>query len=81
MARNTSLNISAHPNAGLPNAFGQYDQTAAEMQVLIREYLEENLINIIGGCCGTTPEHIKLIAEVAAEFKPRTSENKLHPIT
>jgi 5-methyltetrahydrofolate--homocysteine methyltransferase len=71
LARNTSLNISAHPNAGLPNAFGQYDQTAEEMQVLIREYLEENLINIIGGCCGTTPEHIKLIAEVATEFKPR----------
>jgi 5-methyltetrahydrofolate--homocysteine methyltransferase len=71
LARNTSLNISAHPNAGLPNAFGQYDQTAREMQVLIREYLEENLINIIGGCCGTTPEHIKLIAEVASEFKPR----------
>jgi 5-methyltetrahydrofolate--homocysteine methyltransferase len=42
------------------------------MQKLIREYLNENLVNIIGGCCGTTPEHIKLIAEVAAEFKPRT---------
>lgn len=72
LARNTSLNISAHPNAGLPNAFGQYDQTPKEMQVLIREYLQENLVNIIGGCCGTNPEHIKLIAEVAAEFKPRT---------
>ena len=71
LARNTSLNISAHPNAGLPNAFGQYDQTPQEMQELIREYLKENLVNIIGGCCGTTPEHIKLIAEVASEFKPR----------
>jgi len=71
LARNTKLSISAHPNAGLPNAFGQYDQTPEEMQVLIREYLQENLINIIGGCCGTTPEHIKLIAEVAAEFEPR----------
>jgi 5-methyltetrahydrofolate--homocysteine methyltransferase len=71
LARNTSLNISAHPNAGLPNAFGQYDQTPKEMQDLIREYLAENLVNIIGGCCGTTPEHIKLIAEVASEFKPR----------
>ncbi|AWI25505.1 homocysteine S-methyltransferase family protein [Flavobacterium pallidum] len=71
LARNTSLNISAHPNAGLPNAFGQYDQTPEEMQLLIREYLTDNLINIIGGCCGTTPEHIKLIAEVAAQFKPR----------
>jgi len=71
LSRNTSMNISAHPNAGLPNAFGQYDQTPEEMQALIREYLQDNLINIIGGCCGTTPDHIKLIAEVAAEFEPR----------
>ncbi|NMH27236.1 homocysteine S-methyltransferase family protein [Flavobacterium silvaticum] len=71
LAQNTSLNISAHPNAGLPNAFGQYDQTPEEMQVLIKEYLDENLINIIGGCCGTTPEHIKLIAEVASHYQPR----------
>ncbi len=71
LSRNTSLNISAHPNAGLPNAFGQYDQTPLEMQALIREYLKDNLINIIGGCCGTTPDHIKLIADVAKEFKPR----------
>ena len=73
LAHNTQLNISAHPNAGLPNAFGQYDQTPEEMRDLIREYLQDNLINIIGGCCGTTPEHIKLIAEVAHEFKPRGS--------
>lgn len=74
LAHNTSFNISAHPNAGLPNAFGQYDQTAEEMQVLIKEYLDDNLINIIGGCCGTTPEHIRLIAEVAANYKPRVLE-------
>jgi 5-methyltetrahydrofolate--homocysteine methyltransferase len=71
LANNTSLNISAHPNAGLPNAFGQYDQTPEEMQALIKDYLDENLINIIGGCCGTTPEHIKLIADVAANYQPR----------
>jgi 5-methyltetrahydrofolate--homocysteine methyltransferase len=71
LAMNTQLNISAHPNAGLPNAFGHYDQTPEEMQTLIREYLQDNLINIIGGCCGTTPEHIKAIADVAMEFKPR----------
>ena len=71
LAHNTQLNISAHPNAGLPNAFGQYDQTPLEMQALIKEYLQDNLVNIIGGCCGTTPEHIKLIAQVAKEFKPR----------
>ncbi|ESU21599.1 methionine synthase I, homocysteine S-methyltransferase [Flavobacterium cauense R2A-7] len=74
LAHNTSFNVSAHPNAGLPNAFGQYDQTAEEMQALIKEYLDDNLINIIGGCCGTTPEHIKLIAEVAANYKPRVLE-------
>ena len=71
LSHNTSFNISAHPNAGLPNAFGQYDQTPEEMQALIREYLEDNLINIIGGCCGTNPEHIRLIAEVAKEYAPR----------
>lgn len=74
LAHNTSFNVSAHPNAGLPNAFGQYDQTPEEMQLLIKEYLDDNLINIIGGCCGTTPEHIKLIAEVAKEYKPRILE-------
>ena len=71
LAYNTSFNVSAHPNAGLPNAFGEYDQTPEEMQELIREYLQENLINIVGGCCGTTPEHIKLIADAVKEFKPR----------
>jgi 5-methyltetrahydrofolate--homocysteine methyltransferase len=72
LAHNTQLNISAHPNAGLPNAFGQYDQTPEEMQALIREYLKDNLVNIIGGCCGTSPAHIKAIADVVAEFKTRT---------
>ncbi|SCY91371.1 homocysteine S-methyltransferase family protein [Flavobacterium caeni] len=71
LAHNTTLNISAHPNAGLPNAFGQYDQTPEEMQALIKDYLDDNLINIIGGCCGTTPNHIRLIAEVAAQYQPR----------
>ena len=71
LSQNTSFNISAHPNAGLPNAFGQYDETPAEMQAQIKEYLDENLINIIGGCCGTNPDHIKLIAELAKNYKPR----------
>ncbi len=71
LAHNTTLNISAHPNAGLPNAFGEYDQTPEQMQQLIKEYLDDNLVNIIGGCCGTTPEHIRLIAEVAQNYKPR----------
>ncbi len=63
--------ISAHPNAGLPNAFGAYDQTPEEMSALIEKYLQENLINIIGGCCGSTPEHIRQIAEVAKKYSPR----------
>lgn len=73
LSQNTSFNISAHPNAGLPNAFGQYDETPEEMQALIREYLEDGLVNIIGGCCGTTPDHIRLIAEAASEYKPRAT--------
>ncbi|KAF2519918.1 dihydropteroate synthase [Flavobacterium salilacus subsp. salilacus] len=68
LAQNTTLNISAHPNAGLPNAFGEYDQTPQEMQQLIKEYLNDNLVNIIGGCCGTTPEHIRLIAEAVSHI-------------
>lgn len=62
---------SAYPNAGLPNEFGQYDQTADEMTAQVEEYLKEGLVNIVGGCCGTTPEHIRKIAEVAKKYKPR----------
>jgi 5-methyltetrahydrofolate--homocysteine methyltransferase len=64
--------VSAHPNAGLPNEFGQYDETPELMAEQIKSFLEEGLINIIGGCCGTTPEHIKAIAELAQKYKPRT---------
>ena len=71
LSNETEFYTSAHPNAGLPNAFGEYDQTAEQMQELIESYLKENIVNIIGGCCGTTPEHIKLIAEVAAKYQPR----------
>jgi 5-methyltetrahydrofolate--homocysteine methyltransferase len=73
LAHNTSFNVSAHPNAGLPNAFGEYDETPEQMQAFIKEYLDDNLVNIIGGCCGTTPEHIKLIAAIAKDYKPRVS--------
>ncbi len=71
IASKTDFAISAHPNAGLPNAFGEYDETPKEMAMQIEEYLKKNLINIIGGCCGTTPAHIKAIVEVAAKYKPR----------
>lgn len=62
---------SAHPNAGLPNAFGEYDQSPEQMQQFIEDYLKDGLINIIGGCCGTSPAHIKAIAEVAQNYQPR----------
>ena len=71
LSKEADTMISAHPNAGLPNAFGAYDQTPEEMRDLIQKYLEENLINIIGGCCGSTPEHIQLIAELASKYQPR----------
>lgn len=63
--------VSAHPNAGLPNEFGEYDQSAREMADIVEDYLKHGFINIIGGCCGTTPQHIKAIAEVAAKYSPR----------
>lgn len=71
LSHETDFYTSAHPNAGLPNAFGEYDQTAEQMQALIEDYLQDGLINIIGGCCGTNPDHIKAIAEVAKKYKPR----------
>ena len=63
--------VSAHPNAGLPNAFGEYDQTPEEMQNLLEKYLKDGIVNIVGGCCGTTEEHIKLIAESVKKYFPR----------
>jgi 5-methyltetrahydrofolate--homocysteine methyltransferase len=69
--------VSAYPNAGLPNEFGHYDQTPDEMAAQIEEFLKEGLVNIVGGCCGTTPEHIKKIAIVASKFKPRAVDGRL----
>jgi 5-methyltetrahydrofolate--homocysteine methyltransferase len=63
--------VSAYPNAGLPNEFGQYDQSAEEMAIEMEEFLKEGLVNMVGGCCGTTPEHIRKIAEIAKKYKPR----------
>ena len=74
LSSKTNFNTSAHPNAGLPNAFGEYDQSPEQMQTLIKGYLQDGLINIIGGCCGTSPAHIKAIAEVAQKYKPRQIE-------
>ncbi|NLP58575.1 homocysteine S-methyltransferase family protein [Lutibacter sp. B1] len=73
IASKTEFAISAHPNAGLPNAFGEYDETPEYMAAQIEEYLKKNLVNIIGGCCGTTPAHIKAIADLVKNYKPRKS--------
>lgn len=72
VAKRTSFGVSAHPNAGLPNAFGAYDESPEDMANQIEEFLKKDLINIIGGCCGTTPDHIEAIAAVAAKYAPRT---------
>lgn len=72
--------ISAYPNAGLPNEFGQYDQTANEMAAEVEDYLKEGLINILGGCCGSTPDHIRAIAEVAKKYSPRKVETEWQPV-
>lgn len=63
--------VSAYPNAGLPNEFGQYDQTAEEMQAYIRDFAASGFVNMIGGCCGTTPEHIRAMAEAVKGLPPR----------
>src|SRR5690606_24902493 len=69
VTENTDFYVSPYPNDGLPKAFGEYDQTAKEMQKLVKEYLEEELVNIVGGSCGTAPEHIKLIAEIIENYQ------------
>lgn len=71
LSAKSQAGVSAHPNAGLPNAFGEYDQTAEQMAEQIREYLDKGLVNIVGGCCGTTPEHIRAIAEMVQSYQPR----------
>ena len=71
MARVASCYVHCYPNAGIPNALGKYDQTPEIMAPLVKDFGADGLINMIGGCCGTTPGHIKAIAEVMKEFKPR----------
>jgi 5-methyltetrahydrofolate--homocysteine methyltransferase len=71
LAKEAPFLVSAHPNAGLPNEMGEYDQTPSEMAVIVEEFLQSGFMNIIGGCCGTTPAHIAEIAKVAAKYPPR----------
>ncbi|MEM1231656.1 MAG: methionine synthase, partial [Pseudomonadota bacterium] len=71
LSRCADVAVSAHPNAGLPNAFGEYDQTPDEMAGILREFAEAGLVNILGGCCGTTPDHIAAVNEAIAGVAPR----------
>lgn len=73
LSAKTNYGVSAHPNAGLPNAFGEYDETPEQMAGQIKEYVEKGLVNIVGGCCGTTPDHIRAIADLVKEYEPRKS--------
>lgn len=71
LAKYAPYYISAYPNAGLPNEFGEYDQGPDEMVTQIESYLKEGIVNILGGCCGTTPDHIKAMAETVKNYTPR----------
>ena len=71
MSRVANCFVSAHPNAGLPNAFGQYDETPEQMREVIVDFARSGFLNIVGGCCGTTPAHIKAIADAVADIAPR----------
>lgn len=71
LSRVADTYVSAHPNAGLPNEFGEYDQTASEMATIVEEFASSGFVNILGGCCGTTPAHIKAITEAMAKHSPR----------
>ena len=76
IAERTPFFVSAYPNAGLPNEFGEYDEEAPETASQVEEFIKDGLINIIGGCCGTTPEHIKAMADVAYNYSPREKKQK-----
>ncbi len=77
LSQNAPFYVSAYPNAGLPNEFGAYDQGANEMADQVRDFLKEGMLNILGGCCGTTPDHIRALAKMATEFQPRKIEAEL----
>ena len=76
IAERTPFYVSAYPNAGLPNEFGEYDEEAPETANQVEDFIKDGLINIIGGCCGTTPEHIAAMAEVAARHSPREKKQE-----
>ena len=78
LSRISECFVSAYPNRGLPNEFGEYDETVEHMTESLKDYLDHGLINLIGGCCGTTPEHIRAFSEIAAAAKPRKPGKRKH---
>ena len=72
LSRKASCYVSVYPNAGLPNQFGEYDESAAEMAKTVATFAKKGLVNIVGGCCGTTPPHINAIANAVKDYPPRT---------
>ncbi|MCF8339113.1 MAG: homocysteine S-methyltransferase family protein, partial [Bacteroidales bacterium] len=72
--------VSVHPNAGLPNEFGEYEQSANEMADILKEYLDEGWVNIVGGCCGTMPEHVRKIFHLVKDYTPRPIPGKTHDL-
>ncbi|WP_230687905.1 methionine synthase [Hymenobacter ruricola] len=81
LSRISDVHISAYPNAGLPNAFGGYDESAQEFAALVEEYLQEGIVTVVGGCCGTTPQHIAELSRLAKKYKPRQLPTEVPPVT
>jgi 5-methyltetrahydrofolate--homocysteine methyltransferase len=76
LSRIATVAVSTHPNAGLPNAFGEYDETPEQMVEVLREFAQSGFLNIVGGCCGTTPAHIQALAEAMAAYAPRLAPTR-----
>ncbi len=81
LSRIADVHISAYPNAGLPNAFGGYDESAQEFADVVENYLKEGLVTVVGGCCGTTPQHIAALSKLADRYKPRTLASPPGPLS
>src|SRR5688572_21071901 len=80
LARSADTRVLCYPNAGLPNAFGQYDEAPETTASLLAEFASSGLVNLVGGCCGTTPEHIRAIARAVGDLAPRTAQGEQVPL-
>mgnify|MGYP006273025431 CR=1 FL=1 len=81
LSQQASAFVSAYPNAGLPNEMGEYDETPEKTAGFLKEWVDQGMVNILGGCCGTTPDHIRAIADVAAKGSPRTLPEQADDLT